>query len=643
MRLINTATMKLEEFVNARNCPKYAILSHRWLDEEITYHEYQDGAKLQQKPESLEKIRSACKLARSRQHNYIWIDTCCIDKSSSAEISEAVNCMFAWYRAAEICFAYMSDVQPGYNVVEMLESARMDELDQTPEPTPLLHVPFHKSEWFTRGWTLQELIVPSEVEFFAYDWSRIGTRSEMAPIITKACGVDAYALTPGVDLNWVSVARKMYWASKRTTTRDEDLAYCLLGLFDVNMPLVYGEGAARAFLRLQEEIVKRSSDQSIFAWDHHWQPHDTTCRGGPFAPSPKAFEATGKSISLSRKSMRYDETIEVANTAMSLVLALEEDPFLQLGTGAVSHSDILHSTRDIKMSSTRAALDCLFGPKPGTRFILHVSVEKDARGLGCIILGSLCLSEAQKVDTSRWIPTQVSLRSFAATSGISLERPSLHPYHVSIELDSDLSFLDAFPRPIWDERTSSLLVTGRYPTRCLSLEQHPFYLGGMVLIRLKSDPRGRECLCLAFWDAHKPTENSTSLPWLDKTYEEVVFHSGCFRLQRAESRWGSKVMVSLSSCLRPGVDQQPTQILKSVEDRQMNHKADLGLQSYEAVAVEDDTYIGIHYRCKVSRSHITSQTVLPPPRPVGNGAVVPKKASGWGNRSPKGLIRGHIF
>ncbi|KAK4450382.1 heterokaryon incompatibility protein-domain-containing protein, partial [Podospora aff. communis PSN243] len=286
MRLINTDTLALEEFINARDCPKYAILSHRWLRQELTYQEYQDEAKKQRKPESLGKVRKACDLARGRNHAYIWIDTCCIDKSSSAEISEAVNCMFAWYRGAEVCYAYMSDVQPGYNVSEMLEMARMGDLDQSPEPTPLLHVPFHKSEWFTRGWTLQELIVPPEVEFFAHDWSRLGTRSEMAPIITKACGVDAYALTPGVDLNWVSVARKMYWASSRTTSRDEDLAYCLLGIFDVNMPLLYGEGGARAFLRLQEEIVRRSNDQSIFAWDHLSQ-HPAS--RGPFAASPRAF------------------------------------------------------------------------------------------------------------------------------------------------------------------------------------------------------------------------------------------------------------------------------------------------------------------------------------------------------------------
>jgi hypothetical protein len=627
MRLINTTTEKLEEFDDLKKIPQYAILSHRWEDEEVTYQEYQEftSLKMQQKSKSLQKIHKACHLAKTRQHNYIWIDTCCIDKTSSAEVSEAVNRMFAWYRAAEVCYAYMFDVHPGYNVAEMLEAARMGDLDKSPESVPLRYVPFHRSEWFTRGWTLQELIVPAEVEFFAHDWSRIGTRSDMAPIITKACGVDAYALTPGMDLNWVSVARKMYWASRRTTTRGEDLAYCLLGLFDVNMPLLYGEGGPRAFLRLQEEVVKRSNDQSIFAWDH--QSHDTTCRG-PFAASPSAFHVTGRHVSLSRKSRRYDDTIEVVNATTTLILALEEDPFSQ--TSTFTQSDVFQITRHQRMASVRAALDCQFGPKPGSMFIIDVSVEKDVSGLGCIILGALSLREAEQVNTSRWIPTQVSLRSFAATSGISPERSSLHPYHIAIQLlDNDLTFLDAFPRPTWDEHTASLLIAGRYPTRCWSQEgNHLYSLGGMVLIRSRSDPRGGECLCLAFWDSHKPAEISPSPPWLDKVPQGAIFPSGCFQLRRARSQWlGSKrIMVSLSRCARPSADQQPNEILvRLTEDRPGNHDASLGSRSYEAVVFEDDAYIGIDYRCEVRRSQ-ADYVSRPALHPSSNGAATGKKA-----------------
>jgi len=103
MRLINTATLMLEEFIDGKNCPKYAILSHRWLREEVTFKDSQDVSRMERKPESLQKLRNACALAKSRGHAYIWIDTCCIDKSSSAELSEAISSMFAWYRAAQAC------------------------------------------------------------------------------------------------------------------------------------------------------------------------------------------------------------------------------------------------------------------------------------------------------------------------------------------------------------------------------------------------------------------------------------------------------------------------------------------------------------------------------------------------------------
>ncbi|KAK0724213.1 hypothetical protein B0H67DRAFT_640777 [Lasiosphaeris hirsuta] len=184
---------------------------------------------MKQKPESLQKLQSACALAKSRGQAYIWIITYCIDKRSSAELSEAINSMFAVQRPR--------DARSGTDGRVGLKSR-----------------------------TGSDLIAPSEVEFFAHDWSPIGDRSDMALVIAKACQVDAFALlAAGVNLGWVSVARKMYWASNRATTREENMAYCLLGLFDVNMPLVYGEGTVRAFQRLQEEIIKRSGDQSIYA------------------------------------------------------------------------------------------------------------------------------------------------------------------------------------------------------------------------------------------------------------------------------------------------------------------------------------------------------------------------------------------
>jgi hypothetical protein len=146
--------------------------------------------------------------------------------------------MFRWYKNAQVCYVYLSDVT--------------------------VETEFHSSRWFTRGWTLQELIAPSNITFYDKDWDDVGTKQELGNYISDITGIDLGVLR-GQDLELVSAAKKMSWAALRQTTRTEDVAYCLLGIFDVNMPLLYGEGK-KAFIRLQEEIMKVSSDQSLFAW-----------------------------------------------------------------------------------------------------------------------------------------------------------------------------------------------------------------------------------------------------------------------------------------------------------------------------------------------------------------------------------------
>lgn len=132
---------------------------------------------------------------------------------------------------------------------------------------------FGASRWFTRGWTLQELIAPATVEFYAQDWTRIGTKEELSHVLSQITGIDEPTLK-GRDVKEVSVAKRMMsWASKRVTTRIEDIAHCLIGIFGVNLPLLYGEGEA-AYIRLQEEIMKSSDDQSLFAWEDRSAVHD---------------------------------------------------------------------------------------------------------------------------------------------------------------------------------------------------------------------------------------------------------------------------------------------------------------------------------------------------------------------------------
>lgn len=262
MRLLHTATFRFEEFFDSK-IPPYTILSHRWGNGEVTFQDFEIG-KANTRP-GFVKIKNCCSLAQSRGFEWVWIDTCCIDKKSSAELSESINSMFRWYTEAGECYAYLADV-PGRgkgNGVDFLAS-------------------FKQSLWFTRGWTLQELLAPSSVIFYDARWDRIGCKKELLGEISEVTGIGMQYLN---DMREASVATKMSWISKRQTSRSEDMAYCLLGLFDVNMPLLYGEGR-KAFLRLELEIIKKSNDDSIFAWT---SPDAENITSGLLALWPDSF------------------------------------------------------------------------------------------------------------------------------------------------------------------------------------------------------------------------------------------------------------------------------------------------------------------------------------------------------------------
>ena len=248
MRLLNTRTLQFQEFFDSQ-IPKYAILSHRWGNEEVTFQEFRKGKK--QHHEGYVKIEQCSVLAGSRGFQWVWIDTCCIDKKSSAELSEAINSMYRWYQRAGECYAYLSDVTWDSRDIEGSKTV------------------FGQSLWFTRGWTLQELLAPHQVIFFDNKWNFFGTKQDLRTKISAVTGIEeiyVISIPPCYFSNAPCVAKKMSWLSRRVTSRAEDMAYCMLGLFDVNMPLLYGEGGQKAFLRLQLEIIRKSDDESIFAW-----------------------------------------------------------------------------------------------------------------------------------------------------------------------------------------------------------------------------------------------------------------------------------------------------------------------------------------------------------------------------------------
>lgn len=296
MRLINTQTLELEEFFGD-DIPSYAILSHTWEDGEVTFQDWQDLNAASRKP-GYHKIKGACRQARLHDLGYVWVDTNCIDKTSSSELSEAINSMFAWYRNAAVCYVYLVDVP----WVEVRDSE---------DPWKY----FRRSRWWTRGWTLQELIAPKQVGFYSREWEYIGNRSSyMASQIERITGIDVEILMDPSRLDSVSVAKRMSWLSRRVTTRVEDRAYCMLGIFDINMPLLYGEGP-KAFMRLQEEIIKISNDHTIFCWQ--WDdtiPSDWT---SVLAPSPDVFKYSGNFVSTTSRQGKVS-TYSMTNAGLHI-------------------------------------------------------------------------------------------------------------------------------------------------------------------------------------------------------------------------------------------------------------------------------------------------------------------------------------
>ncbi|KAH8592593.1 heterokaryon incompatibility protein-domain-containing protein [Bisporella sp. PMI_857] len=256
MWLINTSTLSLEPFYG-HEIPSYAILSHTWGHEEVSFKEFVRAGEDKHfditSKAGYRKIIATCGEADKEGCSYVWIDTCCIDKTSSAELTEAINSMFSWYRQSKICFAYLSDF-------ELHESYRHSHPDE-------FGTALRRCRWFTRGWTLQELLAPRYVRFLNSQWQNIGTRSDLGQLIASITGLPKSVLfmPPKNDVRDFPVAARISWVAKRQTTRIEDLSYSLLGILDVNMPMLYGEGSA-AFTRLQGEIIRKYNDLSIFAW-----------------------------------------------------------------------------------------------------------------------------------------------------------------------------------------------------------------------------------------------------------------------------------------------------------------------------------------------------------------------------------------
>ncbi|CAM1509606.1 Fc.00g033450.m01.CDS01 [Cosmosporella sp. VM-42] len=339
MYLLNVKTRKLEAF-SGRCIPKYGILSHTWSQNEPTFDDFQNRTrrwKLRMGPDYV-KINGCCAQAILDRLDYVWIDNCCIDRGSSAELSEAINSMFRWYANAAVCYVYLADVRPA---IQLLTSGAESAPVVLPLPIDLRqHEDMKNSRWFTRGWTLQELLAPSMLKFYDLNWHLIGYSSSIDEDGTAGHAKEVPRLTPLLaditripkrylqheDLNQASVAERMSWASTRQTTRAEDMAYCLLGIFGVNMPMLYGEGEG-AFVRLQEEILKTHDDHSIFTWGLEGLLPWRTMGGESMATSPADFRWCGRVTACRPEEERSNHYV-TTNVGIHIEL-----PLVQLRSG----------------------------------------------------------------------------------------------------------------------------------------------------------------------------------------------------------------------------------------------------------------------------------------------------------------------
>lgn len=373
MRLINTRDLRITEFFDDK--PRYAILSHTWGAEELTFQQWAGWTAKSRSlaPESLEpamgkaqkansstqsqprsavrprsfsfdsglryghdgclccqnkthvsekaraeaadvesdqkmrsregcsKILEAAKLAVASSLDWLWVDTVCIDKTSSVELNEAINSMYIWYRDSAVCYAFLNDVSD------------MNQTDQEFERQ------FLASRWFTRGWTLQELIAPKQLDFYSKTWTQLGNKSEgrLSDLVSERAGINRSYLCGEKDLSEASIAHKMSWLSKRITSRIEDMAYCMLGIFDISMPLLYGEGKS-AFVRLQEELLRSYYDHTIFCWS--WNKDVPANWVSLLAPAPSNFLNSGGYV---RRALQSESApYQMTNLGLSIQLGL---------------------------------------------------------------------------------------------------------------------------------------------------------------------------------------------------------------------------------------------------------------------------------------------------------------------------------
>ncbi|KAI1352208.1 HET-domain-containing protein [Xylaria sp. FL0043] len=413
MWLINARTRLLEEFTRLK-IPEYAILSHTWeAGQEVTFQEYSREPRSSAK-RGYWKIEQTCQQAICDGLDYVWVDTCCIDKSSSAELSEAINSMFNWYQRASVCYVYFVDLCHPVG----------------PDDLILQHC-----RWFTRAWTLQELIAPRHIKFYTRTWEYCFTKSDASAQLSRIAGINMRILRHEIPLSAICVAQKMSWARSRQATRVEDIAYSLLGIFDINMPLLYGE-EAKAFMRLQSEIIRSCPDLSILAWFDGTMPDENTAvdeeAAGLFstvlASSPGSFRGCHNftklqnhslpDFSISNRGIHIRAKFYLAYSNKKTVLTL---PVCQSG----------HWTLSIKMRNVGGG--CFVRQDP-----LGFKRLQSLEMLNHLVLNPYLLTQPLRLDSP---DTRYTLPMILLT----------REYGLQVVLDPDMEIYRRWPWTKWDE------------------------------------------------------------------------------------------------------------------------------------------------------------------------------------------------
>jgi hypothetical protein len=429
MWLINTETEKIE-YVADPELHQYAILSHTWRREgEPTFQDIRSRVPnaFQRRigdEERFSKVRETCRLARARNIPYAWVDNVCIDKTSSAELTEAINSMFRWYKEATVCFAYLVDLPVG----------RKKDLQHE---LSLCH-------WFTRGWTLQELVAPRTVEFYDEAWNLRGNKHELSELLSTITRIDEPVLRDSSLLRNIPVARKMSWAATRQCTRIEDAAYSLFGLFDIHMPLIYGEGD-KAFIRLQEAIAQDTTDLSLFAWTSLNTDYKRQNYHGLFARSPVDFLDCDKLLRI-LSPVTPTEEYAITNKGIRLTARMNE------GESPGGDKDFLLN------------LDCLDSSRQqpdGMHSIVFIRLVRTPAGFVRHWAGLPVLMPASSVQRST--PRTIYVpKTITPHESRDLVMRLAQRFHVDIDNRTDfvISYTRQYPSHLWEPEKSAFMTDG---------------------------------------------------------------------------------------------------------------------------------------------------------------------------------------